>query len=161
MRIAVTEHAVDRYIDRVEGSKGFMRESIREIIRSIVEDGFTENAVRPHPLERERRIIPFKSGDSVLFLSIGPNTTTFKDAEVAVISVLFEHEVSAGKVGMGVTLGDVSDLSKVRVRKTAPKFIVCVDGIEEYTAADDEALKELLKNHEGRSAKVYQLIDWG
>lgn len=161
MRVAVTEHAVDRYIDRVEGSKGFMRESIREIIRSIVEDGFKEHAVLPHPQESERRIIPFKSGESVLFLSLGPNTTSFKDAEVAVISVLFEHEVSAGKIGMGVTLGDVMDsLSRLTVAKKVPQFVVRI-GLEEYSVMTEEDLQFFLEEKKGQDVQVYELKDGG
>ena len=50
MRIAVTTHAVDRFIERVEGAGGFHRESIREQIRRIVEDGFALGVVKDHPL---------------------------------------------------------------------------------------------------------------
>lgn len=107
MRTAVTNHAVDRYKDRVDGAKGFNRESIRERIREIVEEGFREKAVRDHPTERDRRIIPFKSGESILFLSIGPNTTTF-EADLAVISVLFERELTGGRQGGFGSIEDVA-----------------------------------------------------
>ena len=130
MRVAVTDHAVDRFIDRVAGAKGFMRESVRQIIRKLVEDGFTEQQVRPHPLDKSRRVIPFKSGESILFLSLGPNTTSFKDAEVAVISVLFEHEVTEGKVGMNVKLEDVLNFENIKTVVHRPDGHRGVQGLQ-------------------------------
>jgi hypothetical protein len=106
MKIAVTNHAVDRYRDRVEGAQGFHKESVREAIRLIVEEGYEKGIVRDHPLLSRRRVVPFKSGDSILFLSIGPNTTDY-EAELAVIGVLYEKELSEGRISLGVTLGDL------------------------------------------------------
>ena len=128
MKTAVTNHAVDRYRDRVDGAKGFDRESIRESIREIVADGFKAKVVRDHPTERDRRVIPFKSGESILFLSIGPNNTTF-EADLAVISVLFEHELTEGRKGGFGTLEEVApQLKDMRVEEKWPPLIVFVGG---------------------------------
>jgi hypothetical protein len=156
MKVAVTNHAVDRYVDRVEGAKGFEREAVRESIRKIVEDGFAEGMVRPHPLEEDRRVVPFKSGESILYLSLGPNNTSFLDADLAVISVLFEHELTSGKVGMGVRLEDISNLGQMKVSKKVPRFVVHI-GIEEYKVMTVEDLQLFLAEKKGQDVKVYEL----
>ena len=96
MKVAVTNHAVDRYRKLVAGASGFYRESIREQIRLIVENGFTEGVLQEHPTEKERNVVPFRSGDTILFLSIGPNTTNVK-ADISVISVLTNAEATSAK----------------------------------------------------------------
>lgn len=159
MKIAVTNHAVDRYIDRVKGAKGFEREAVRDSIRKIVEDGFAEGMVQPHPLEEDRRVVPFKSGESILYLSLGPNTTTYKEADLAVISVLYEHELTPGKVGLDITLEDVaSDIRKVKTSRIVPQFIVVVDDYIETKVIDEYALVEFVKaQREGARIDIYEL----
>jgi hypothetical protein len=148
--VAITNHAVDRYLERVSGAKGFERESVREMIRKLVEDGFNLHQVRPHPTERNRRIIPFKSGKSILYLSIGPNTTTFKDADIAVISVLFEHEVTDGKAGLDVSLGDkIAPLPNGILMRHPPKYAVFVGEepmVEVYRFKTLEEIDQLIKS---------------
>ena len=160
MRTAVTNHAVDRYRDRVDGANGFERESIRDRIREIVEEGFRENAVREHPTERDRRIIPFKSGESILFLSIGPNTTTF-DADLAVISVLYERELTEGKKGGFGTLDEVApQLKDVKVEKRWYPLIVFVgdpDSIEYYKFTSREELQKWAVQRNPNLIAVYEL----
>lgn len=163
MNIAVTNHAVDRYLDRVEGAKGFARESVRTVIRKLVEDGFSESAVRDHPYDPVRRIVPFQSGKQVLYLSIGPNITNY-EADLAVIGVLFEKEVTGGQ-RLGATLRDITHLDiKVPVKETAPKYTVFI-GVEpsiEFYRRD--TLAEIDELVEGRGIdrsliRIYKLIE--
>lgn len=160
MRTAVTNHAVDRYRDRVDGAKGFNRESIRERIREIVEEGFRENAVRDHPTERNRRIIPFKSGESILFLSIGPNTTTF-EADLAVISVLFERELTGGRQGGFGSIEDVAPhLKNLKIEDKWASLVVFVgspDSIEYYRFSSREELHAWATKRNPPSIAVYEL----
>jgi hypothetical protein len=92
MKTAISNLAVDRYRTRVVGAKGFFKESIRAQIQKLVEDGYAAGAVRPHPLFRDRVVIPFLSGGKTLYLSIGPNTTKAK-AELSVINIHTEREL--------------------------------------------------------------------
>lgn len=164
MKIAVTNHAVDRYQQRVEGAKSFDRESIRSIIRFLVDQGFENGMVFPHPTEMERRIIPFKSGESILYLSIGQNTTNF-EADVAVIGVVFEKDVTEGKIGIGVVLEDA--LKRLKEFKVAddkpPRFIVTVGGansIETYRFKSDEELKTFMSSRSDQTlVDIYELLE--
>lgn len=165
MKIAVTNHAVNRYLERVEGAKGFYRESIRHEIRLIVENGFREGLVRPHPQGNGKRIIPFQSGGSVLFLSIGCNFTSI-ESDLAVISVLYEHEMTEGKVGMGVTLGDLfPGLKREEVTKSPPQYVMFVGDaettIEQYKLQDEAELRSLLDSRRPRyeDVSLYRLIE--
>lgn len=144
MKIAVTNHAVDRYLERVEGAKGFERESIRQVIRDLVAKGFAEGEVQDHPYDDARRIVPFQSGKSVLFLSLGPNLTNY-EAEMAVIGVLFERELTGGKKELGVRLGDVAPaLAEKKVkREPAPKFIVFIGKWPTIEYYGKDALKDI------------------
>jgi hypothetical protein len=165
MIIAVTSHAVDRFIERVEGAKGFHRESIRDQVRKLVEDGFAQGIVRDHPLVRDRRVIPFKSGDSVLFLSIGPNTTDFP-ADTAVIGVLYEKELSEGKIGMGLRIGDLfPELMERQVAPSSPRFLIFIGDVQktvdQYYARDDEEVRRILNTRKPKpeETSIYQLIE--
>lgn len=169
MKISVTNHAVDRYLERVEGAKGFYRESVRDQIRKLVEDGFQEGAVRPHPEDPVKRIIPFKSGESTLFLSIGPDTTG-RDGDLSVISVLYEHEATPGKMGLSVTLGDIVRLLDERLPKLDPnpkhpRYILFVGPVEttmeRYTFKDEEELRYIIRTRKPKvdEVAIYQLIE--
>jgi hypothetical protein len=165
MKIAVTNHAVDRYRERVSGADGFQKESIRAEIRHIVNEGLEHGLVREHPLDHERRIIPFRSAESVLFLSIGPNTTDY-EADLAVIGVLYEKEVSTGKIGLGVQLGDIyPELKKVKVTSDSPKFLLFIGPVKEtidrYYANDVEELRQTLDHRkpEPHRTTIYMKIE--
>lgn len=164
MKLAITNHAVDRYAERVEGAKGFFRESVREQIRKIVEDGFAEGLVREHPLDRKRRIIPFRSGGDVLYLSLGPNKTD-READIAVVSVLFEKELSEGKTGVGVTLGDLFPEATLIPLPKKPRYVMFIGDpeitIEKYVALDEIALRALVNQRRPKpeETSIYQLID--
>jgi hypothetical protein len=165
MKIAVTSHAVDRYLERVTGAEGFHRESVRDQIRVIVEQGFEFGLVRDHPLVPNRRMIPFISGKNILFLSIGPNTTDF-EADLAVIGVLFEKEVSGGKVSMGVQLGDLyPKLRNGYEARTNPRFLIFVGPVQEtvdrYYANSDDEVRDILKHREPKcdETTIYQLVE--
>ncbi len=163
-KVAVTTHAVERFRQRVQGAQGFEDESIRSIVRGLVESGFAEGLVRPHPYEKERRIIPFQSGKSVLYLSVGPNTTFFQ-ADLAVISVLYERDLSPGKVELGVFLGDVSPvLQEAKAVEPAPEFLLVMllqGWTETYPAKDKKALDELIERRrpEKGSYLIYKLAE--
>lgn len=165
MKIAVTNHAVDRYMERVDGAKGFARESVRSIIRKLVEDGFQEGAVRDHPFDTARRIVPFASGATILYLSIGPNITTY-EADLAVIGVLFEKEVTNGKQWLGAKVGDLelpADLGE-RTKETAPKYTVFIGSeptIEFYRRNTLPEIDELVEKRgaDRSQVRIYKLIE--
>lgn len=147
MRIAVTTHAVIRYKERVPGADCMEDETVRDIIREKVDLGFKDGLVRDHPTERDRRIIPFKAGQSILYFSIGPNKSVTIQADLAVIGVLYDKDL--GKVEMGPTLGDaLPELKDIQVEsKGHPRFIVQIgsaDSVESYRVQDGEELKALL-----------------
>lgn len=163
--VAITKHAVDRFMERVEGAEGFCEKSIRDQIHRIVAEGYCLGVVRDHPLVTNRRVIPFKSGDTVLFLSIGPNTTDF-DAEVAVIGVLYEKEMTEGRVGLGVKLGDLfPDLHANVTTTNKPRFLLFIGPvgttIERYYIKDEIELRDVIRNRAAKPGEVslYELID--
>lgn len=161
MKLAVTSHAVKRYQERVEGAEVFDDESVRKIIHDLVCEAWGTGAVRPHPTISDRRIIPFQSGRSILYFSVGPNTTSF-EADVAVIGVLFEKDLTQGKVGTGATIGDVvKGVTVVPVLSRPPRFIVLVgeeDSIEVVRLVDEEKLQQWLANRGAAdAAHVYEL----
>lgn len=165
MKIAVTSHAVDRYKERVVGAEGFTDEAIREQLRRIIEDGLASGFMRQHPFEFDRRIIPFQSGESVLFVSIGPNTTKY-DAEIAAISVLYEKEVTPGKVGLGIHLGDVfPELHGRASRGNRPAFVIYIGPVEKtierYLARDEWELKDIIQRRRPQPDEVtiYELVE--
>jgi hypothetical protein len=155
MKIAVTDHAVDRYRERVQGAENLEDESVRDVIREKVQQGFKEGLVRPHPTEVERRVIPFKAGPSVLYFAVGPNKTSFP-ADWAVISVLYDKEVG-GKKEIDVTVGDVApSLKGFKIDPPKPPRYLIVIGpsphigdvtqtiIEQYQVKDEQELEALL-----------------
>jgi hypothetical protein len=161
MKFAVTNHAVDRYKERVEGADQFDDDSVRQIIRSLVKDGFRNNAVRPHPRHRGKQIIPFTSGKSVLYISIGPNETGF-DGEFAVVGVLFEKDITEGKVEMGVTLGD--KFPQLSQRKTPRYHVLISNGVNEPDRISFGGERELQKflskqKPEQERTSIYVLVD--
>lgn len=162
MKIAVTNHAVQRFQERVEGVSSFDDESIRKIIRTLVELGFEEEVVRPHPRHFDRRIIPFSSGPSILYLSLGPNLTTF-EGEFSVIGVLFERELSDGKVGLDVTVGDTNPiLATIAPAQRVSRFVVTVGAgksIERYDIGGVRELKKFLERRVAGPVNVYRLLE--
>lgn len=156
MNVAVTDHAVGRYKQRVQGATDLERESVRGIIRSIVETAFKEGQVRNHPTSQSKRVAPFQSGGSTLYLSLGPNKTRIP-GELAVVSVLFEKEL--GKVGLGVTLGDVTDVVVQVDRKPPPRFVLLVgaDGLEKYVFWEADKMSSFLAERKPGEHFVYEL----
>jgi hypothetical protein len=158
MKVAITHHAVERFMERVEGASKFEKESIRSIIQYLVEQGFTERVVSRNPTYGDRRVVPFKSGGSILYLSLAPNTTAHT-GEVAVVSVLYEHEISDGKVGLGVTLGDIApeigNMEPVIQEYQYMVYIGSEDSIERYKIKDTNALEEFLKVKKPEDGRIY------
>lgn len=160
MRIAITDHAVQRFQERVEGAGSFDADSVRELIRNLVLEGFREGAVRGHPQHYGKRIVPFTSGPSVLYLSLGPNETSVP-ADFAVVNVMFEKELG-GKIEIGATLGDAfPTITKMDVTKRAPRFIAVLrrDGVEDhYDIGGVRELRRALKDS-AESVQVYELLE--
>jgi hypothetical protein len=148
--IAVTHHAVERYLQRVPSAAKLERETVRDLIRDRVAEAFKSGGVRDHPGHPERRMVPFSIGQEKMFLALGPNTTDFP-GEWAVIGVLFDREV--GQRSIGTTLGDIitdavkADLTEMVKNPPKAKFLVRIGGSgskEVYEATDTDALKDLL-----------------
>lgn len=162
MNIAITNHAVERFMERVEGAQNFEPESVRVIIRYLVEQGFKEGALADHPFAASKRMIPFKSGNSILYLSLGPNLTSH-EGDLTVISVLYEQEVTGGKSGLGVTLGDVfkdlADTTAVPMNHEYVVFVGSAESIESYKIKDDAEMKTFLewRNPDLQKTFVYKI----
>jgi len=158
MLLAVTNHAVERYQQRVPSAAKLDRESIRTMIRMEVERAFETGGVRDHPGYPDRRMIPFTVGKEQMYLALGPNTTEYP-GEWAVIGVLFDREV--GQKSMG-TLGDVvSDAVRQKLSETVSvpktKYLVRIGGNgskEIYEAADNDALKDLITRRQPKPDEV-------
>ena len=150
MQLAITNHAVDRYRQRVVSAAKLDNESIRTMIRMEVERAFNSGEVKDHPGHPERRMIPFMVGQEKLYIALGPNETD-RPGEWAVIGVLFDRDI--GPKSTGVTLGDIMP-NDVKQRLTeaaaAPKkarYLIRIGGSnskEIYEAYDNDALKSLL-----------------
>jgi hypothetical protein len=158
MRLAITDHAVQRYVERAQGAKDLSTGSVRMLIQEMVEDAHCHGKLRDHPTESGKQIIPFKSGQSTLYLSLGPNKTQFP-GDVAVISVLYDKELG-GKIEMGVTLGEALPALKtfLPADKAPPKYIVKLSG-ETTEVRDEEELRKLLQEKQPKPEKllVYEL----
>lgn len=151
MNIAVTNHAVERYQERVESAAKLDKEAVRTIIRILVEEALANGTVQDHPEYSARRVIPFGAGGDQLFLSIGPNETSYP-GDIAVIGVQYEKELGIGKSSIGATLGDIvpaetkKNLAEVVKTPVKNKYIVRVGGKSEtYDVKDDEDLVDFLQ----------------
>lgn len=150
IQIAVTNHAVDRYRQRVVTAAKLDNEAIRTTIRSLVDDAFDKKTVRDHPGYPHRRLIPFKVGIEQMHIALGPNETEFP-GEWAVIGVLFDREVGQKSVG-GATLGDIfpeevkQSIMEASKTPTKSKYLVRIGGStkETYEVKDDDELEDLL-----------------
>lgn len=160
MQIAVTNHAVERYQQRIPSAAKLDRESVRALIRERVEDAFEQKQVQDHPGFPERRMIPFQVGQEKMTLALGPNDTSFP-GDWAVIGVLFDRET--GQKGIGTTIGDaVSNSVKAELTemvKVPPKmrYLIRIGGNaskEIYEALDGEAMRNLLARRQPRPEDV-------
>jgi hypothetical protein len=162
MNLAVTNHAVERYQERVPSAAKLEREAVRSTIRSLVVEAFQKKMVRDHPGYPERRMIPFVVAKEQMFLALGPNETGFP-GDWAVIGVLFEREV--GKTSIGMTIGEsLSESTKktladvvAEVQATPTKYLVRIGGSkskETYDVKDDEALAELITRRDPNPGNV-------
>ena len=157
MKVAITDHAVTRYVERVQGAKDLSTDSVRMVIQELIDEAFATGNVRNHPSEGGRKIVPFKSGNANLYLSLGPNETRFP-GDFAVIGVVFDRELG-GVGGMGVKLGELAPALKAIQPKVqtlsddTAKFIVRI-GTESYDVKDDADLKDLLHRRQPRPDQV-------
>lgn len=149
MQIAVTNHAVDRYQQRVPSAAKLTPDAIRTLMRRQVEEAFVSGTVKDHPGYPDRRMVPFAAGPERMFLALGPNDTGWP-GEWAVIGVLFDKEI--GKSSMGTTIGDIisqevkTQLTENVKQKPKTRFLVRIKGSKEvYDAQDDVALADLLE----------------
>lgn len=156
MKFAITDHAVQRYVERAEGARDLSTGAVRMLIQERLDEAFQRGEVRDHPSEAGRKIVPFRSGASSLYFSLGPNKTQFA-GDMAVIGVLYDRELGGiTKGSMGVTLGDIApELMKVvpAPLQTDPKYIVRI-GTESYDVKDDGDLKDLLQRRQPRADQV-------
>lgn len=152
MNIAITNHAVERYRERVPGSQKLSDDAIRMLIRDIVEPAFDNGLVQDHPGYPERRLVWFTVGKDSLCFALGPNDTKYP-GEWAVIGTL--HDRETGKTGSGATIGDVVPESvKQAVAEAAgkpqkPRYLLRIrrspkEAGEVYDVKDDEELGDLL-----------------
>jgi hypothetical protein len=160
MQIAITNHAVERYQQRVPSVAKLDVEAVRSIIRERVEEAFEQKQVRDHPGYPKRRMVPFQVGQEKMFLALGPNDTSFP-GEWAVIGVLFDREV--GQKSIGTTIGDIigeslkADLAEMVKIVPKAKYLVRIGGTgskEVYEASDGEALKDLLERRQPKPEDV-------
>jgi hypothetical protein len=157
MQLAITNHAVERFKERVVSADALTDDAVRAVIKMRVEAAFLDGAVMDHPGFPERRLIPFQAGQDDLVLALGPNDTKFP-GEWAVIGVLHSREI--GRKSSGATLGDlVSDklreqlMQKVLPQKT--QFLVRIGGSSEtYDVKDEEDLEALLARRKPKPEDV-------
>lgn len=158
-QVAVTNHAVERYRQRVVSANKLDEESARTIIRDMVDAAFQKGSIQDHPDNQRQRLIPFTVGSDRLNLVLGPNSTDYP-GEWAVVSVLYDREIGRG--GTGVTLGDVlSDEKKqelvAQTKAKKARYLVRIGGAsskEIYEAADGSELKDLIARRQPRPADV-------
>jgi hypothetical protein len=147
MLLAITNHAVERFKERVVSADILTDDAVRAVIKMRIEAAFLDGAVMDHPGFPERRLVPFQAGKDDLVLALGPNDTKFP-GEWAVIGVLHSREV--GRRSSGATLGDTvsSELReklKQKVLQQKTKFLVRIGGsTETYDVKDEAELEGLL-----------------
>ena len=160
MQIAVTNHAVERYQQRVPSVAKLDMESVRTLIREKVEEAFDTKQVKDHPGYPDRRMVPFQVGQEKMFLALGPNNTSYP-GDWAVIGVLFDREV--GQKSLGTTIGDImgdalkADLAEMVRNVPKAKYLVRIGGStskELYEAVDGEDLKGLLARRQPKPEDV-------
>lgn len=161
MQVAVTNHAVERYKQRVPKADKLDNEAIRQVIRERVDEAFDQGTVRPHPGNHpDRRMIAFTVGQENVYLALGPNITDVP-GEWAVIGLLFDREV--GQKGIGSTIGDIvpeelkQKLAEVAATPRTVKYLVRIGGTgskEVYEASDNDALKNLLARRQPKPDEV-------
>lgn len=159
MQVAVTNHAVERYRQRVASANKLDEESARTVIRDMVLDAFDHGAMQNHPENQKQRLIPFTNGSDKLNLVLGPNSTDYP-GEWAVVSVLYDREI--GKGSTGVTLGDVTPEAKkqelaAQTKAKKSRYLVRVGGEaskELYFVADGDELKNLLSRRQPKPDEV-------
>ena len=110
MQIAITNHAVERYRQRVPNAAKLDDDAIRRVIRELVDEASVGGSIQKHPGYPDRRMVVFHMGPEKFYLALGPNESDRElfPGEWAVIGLLFSREV--GQRGTGATIGDkVSD----------------------------------------------------
>jgi hypothetical protein len=159
MQVAVTNHAVERYQQRVASAEKLDEDSIRTVIRGMVESAFNNGSIQDFPGNSKQRLIPFSVGPDRLNIALGPNRTDYP-GQWAVISILYDREI--GKGGTGVTLGDtLSDEKKLELasqtKAKKARYLVRIGGPtskEIYEASDGGDLKDLLSRRQPKPDEV-------
>lgn len=136
MNLAITEHAVSRYTERVRGAQGVDKEEIRDAIRHHIEVADAKGLIKDHPTSPDQKLAPFNVNGEVFYACIAPNTTNYP-GDKAVVSVIQSREHPEIRP---LALGGYSDT------KAEYKFIVQVrETGEVYPATDDVAVLDILK----------------
>jgi hypothetical protein len=167
MRIAVTNHAVERYQERVPGASKLNAEAVRNIIRSLYVEAVENNTTREHPGYPDRAMVPFSAGREQMFLAVGPNKTKFP-GDIAVLGVLYDREVGrSGVASIGDHLSEETKqkLAQFQVIKRT-KFLIRINRStrtpkEVYDALDEEELECVLKNRapDLNEVEIFQRVD--
>lgn len=108
--IAVTNHAVERYHERVQGSEALTSDTTRALIQSLVSDCLDRGDEMDHPGEPGKKLVPFNVGNQLLFIAIGPNQTTYP-GQWAAVTVLFDRDLIPGETPM-TTIGELNPQMK-------------------------------------------------
>ncbi len=173
MKLAITDHAVDRFIERVRGAERLSRESARDRIRLIVADAVRRDELRQHTADPDQKLCPFLDSEgNVLEICIGRNTTGFP-GDFAVISILVGKQKTTPSrpfvEPLAVKLGDKFPQLKelisqpaapVVVKKPPPvesyKFIMWSKPPKEdvFYIADEKELIETLTKHKLKPEQV-------
>jgi hypothetical protein len=112
MQIAIMNHAVERYRQRVPNAAKLSDEAIRKVIGELVDEAEASGSIQEHPRAPGRKMVEFLIGQERLYLALGPNDSdreTFP-GEWAVIGVLFARDV--GQKGSGATIGDLISMKR-------------------------------------------------
>lgn len=125
MKLAITDHAVDRFIERVRGAEKMKREEVRDRIRLLIMAAGQSGEAHKSATDPDQRLIPFKDSEgNELSICIGKNTTGFP-GDVAVISILTgkPKEIPSRPFvePLAVKLGDKFPQLKELVSKPTPE----------------------------------------
>jgi hypothetical protein len=145
MKIAVTNHAVERYQERVPGASKLDAAAVRNIIRSIYMEAVEKRTTLRHPGYSNRFMAPFSAGKEQMFLAVAPNKTKFP-GDLAIVNVMYDREI--GKSGVA-SLGDkLSEEDKKRLATKTIKetrFLVRVNKKELYEAGEEDEMFRLVQ----------------
>lgn len=172
MKLAITDHAVDRFIERVRGAEKMKREEVRDRIRLLIMAAGQSMEAHKSATDPNQRLVPFKDSEgNELSICIGKNTTGFP-GDIAVISILTgkQKEIPSRPFvePLAVKLGDKFPQLKELISKPVPPPVVTKPPVESYKfimwtkppkedvfyIADEKELIEMLTKHKLKPEQV-------